>query len=56
MASTALLSYPLQLTLARKHGAWDPLHDAVMAAVALALMGLVLWLHGDTLTLLLQQG
>lgn len=53
MASTALLSYPLQLMLARRHGAWDPLHDAVMALVALGLMALVLWVHGDTLTNLL---
>ncbi|MCB1396220.1 MAG: oligosaccharide flippase family protein [Rhodobacter sp.] len=49
MASTALLSYPLQLRLARKHGAWDPLHDAVMGLAALALMGLVVLVHGDEL-------
>lgn len=51
MAATALLSYPLQLRLARKHGAWDALHDMVMALVALALLALVLWLHGETLVL-----
>lgn len=49
MASTALISYPLQLRLARKHGAWDPLHDAVMASVAAGLLVLVLWLHGEAL-------
>ncbi|MFN4098611.1 MAG: oligosaccharide flippase family protein [Pararhodobacter sp.] len=49
MAGTALLSYPLQLRLARKHGAWDGLHDAVMAAVALALLALVLAVHGERL-------
>ena len=49
MAATALLSYPLQVRLARKFGAWDPLHDALMAAVALALLAVVLALHGDVL-------
>lgn len=49
MAATALLSYPLQLRLARKHGAWDPLHDAIMAAIALGLLLAVLALHGERL-------
>ena len=49
MASTALLSYPLQLRLARKHGAWDPLHDGVMALIAAALVAVVATLHFDTL-------
>ena len=49
MASTALLSYPLQVRLARRHGAWDPLHDAIMAALAAGLLGLVLLLHGAQL-------
>lgn len=47
MGATALISYPLQLRLARKHGAWDPLHDAVMASIAATLLLLVLWIHGD---------
>lgn len=34
MVSTALLTYPLQVRLARKHGAWDILHDAVMLSAA----------------------
>lgn len=49
MASTALLSYPLQLRLARRHGAWDPLHDSVMALIAAALVAVVLALHGAQL-------
>lgn len=49
MAATALLSYPLQLRLARKHGAWDPLHDGVMALIALTLVAVVATLHFDTL-------
>ncbi len=52
MASTALLSYPLQVRLARKYGAWDALHDAVMAAVALVLLTVVLTVHGDQLSVI----
>ncbi|WP_127106422.1 oligosaccharide flippase family protein [Pararhodobacter zhoushanensis] len=52
MASTALLSYPLQLRLARKHGAWDPLHDAVMASIAALLLVVVVVVHGDRLATL----
>jgi O-antigen/teichoic acid export membrane protein len=55
MASTALITYPLQLRLARKHGAWDPLHDAVMAAVAGLLLLVVLWVHGDALAIIFAQ-
>lgn len=44
MVSTALLTYPLQVRLARRHGAWDFLHDAVMlslaALIALAVISL----------------
>lgn len=47
MLATTLLSYPLQVRLARRHGAWDALHDAVMAGAALVLMALVLAIHGD---------
>lgn len=49
MVGTTLLSYPLQVRLARKHGAWDPLHDSVMLGIAGALVALVLVLHGSTL-------
>ena len=55
MASTALLSYPLQLRLARKHGAWDGLHDGVMALAALSLLGLVLLIHGEALAQIFAQ-
>ncbi|PVH28336.1 oligosaccharide flippase family protein [Pararhodobacter oceanensis] len=55
MAATALLSYPLQLRLARKYGAWDGLHDGVMALAALALMSVVWLLHGETLAQIFAQ-
>ncbi|WP_370241505.1 oligosaccharide flippase family protein [Pararhodobacter marinus] len=49
MAATALISYPLQVRLARKYGAWDPLHDVVMASAAAALLTAMLMLHGERL-------
>ncbi|WP_417586790.1 oligosaccharide flippase family protein [Pararhodobacter oceanensis] len=55
MAATALLSYPLQLRLARKYGAWDGLHDGVMALAALVLMSVVWLLHGETLAQIFAQ-
>jgi hypothetical protein len=45
MALTAVLTYPLQVHLARKHGAWDKLHDGVMALVAALLIAAVLMIH-----------
>lgn len=50
MVSTTLLSYPLQVRLARKHGAWDGLHDAVMFGVALMIAALVLGVFQHELT------
>lgn len=46
---SSLLSYPLVVRLARKHGAWDGLHDLVLGSAALALGALALWLHGPAL-------
>jgi hypothetical protein len=36
--------------LARHMRAWDPLHDAGMTAIGLALAALALWLNGAALT------
>jgi O-antigen/teichoic acid export membrane protein len=44
-----VLSHPLIVWLARRHGAWDPLHDAGFAAVGLVVAGAALWLHGDAI-------
>jgi O-antigen/teichoic acid export membrane protein len=50
LAAAALLTYPLQIRLALRHGAWDGLHDlgafALIALVALAAFAL----HGDLLS------
>lgn len=49
LAGAAVLGYPLQVRLARRHGAWDGPHDLVaLAAVALVAL-LAVWLHGDLL-------
>ena len=39
------LAYPVVVWLARQEGAWDPLHDAAFAAVAVALGGLAIWMN-----------
>lgn len=49
MALMAILSYPMQVSLARRHGAWDPLHDAVSASAALLLIGVTLGIHHATI-------
>lgn len=43
---THLLCWPLVARLAHRHGAWDPAHDMVMGASALALALGAIWLHG----------
>jgi O-antigen/teichoic acid export membrane protein len=50
LLGAAVAGYPLQVWLARRHGAWDGAHDLVAAAAVLALAGLALWLHGAELS------
>lgn len=40
-----VLAYPAVVWLARRVGAWDGLHDAVMSAIALVAAGLAIWLN-----------
>ena len=42
-----LAAYPVVVWLARRQGAWDPLHDALFGALGTALAALALWLHWD---------
>ncbi len=44
--------YPVTVWLARRVGAWDPLHDAVFGALALAGAALALWLNLDAVVAL----
>jgi O-antigen/teichoic acid export membrane protein len=46
------LVHPLIIALARKHDAWDPLHDAVFAGVGLALGGIALWVNHTSIAAL----
>lgn len=46
-ALSIVASYAMQLRLARRHGAWDALHDAFTIVVALAIGALAIWLHFD---------
>ncbi len=45
-AGAITLLHPAIVLLARKHRAWDPLHDAVFFGLAAGLAGLVLWSQG----------
>lgn len=53
----ALLAvYPLVIRLARRHGAWDPLHDAAALGLGLGLGALALWLNADAVAALAPLG
>lgn len=41
-AMASVLAYPALALLARRHGVWDPVHDAVFAAIGLAMAAVVL--------------
>ncbi len=47
-----LFIYPLHVWLAWLHGAWDPLHDAICAAVSLCFVGLALWFNWEAIAAL----
>ncbi len=44
-----VLSYPLIVRLAKRHGAWDARHDIVTGACALCLAAIALWVDWDQL-------
>ena len=46
--------YPFLMRLARRHGAWDPLHDGIFFSVGYLLGAVALWLHHDKIALLAQ--
>jgi O-antigen/teichoic acid export membrane protein len=47
LAAAVILSYPLQVRLAHRHGAWDGLHDLVGFALVALVAAVAIWLHGD---------
>jgi O-antigen/teichoic acid export membrane protein len=47
-----LFIYPLHVWLAWLHGAWDPLHDAICAAVSLCFVSLALWYNWEAIAAL----
>lgn len=47
------LVHPLIIWLARRHGAWDALHDGVFALLALAVAAAALWLNQSAVLALL---
>lgn len=52
----AVLVYPFIVALARRYGAWDPLHDAFFAVVAVGFGGVALWLSRDAIAALATLG
>ncbi|MEY8830033.1 oligosaccharide flippase family protein [Sedimentitalea sp. XS_ASV28] len=48
----SVLSHGFLILLARKHGVWDPLNDAVFFAVAAGIAALALWLNQDAINML----
>ncbi|MEP1330919.1 oligosaccharide flippase family protein [Pseudophaeobacter sp.] len=54
MGLSMLAAYPVLIWLARKHQAWDPLHDSVFAAIATALGGAALFWHRESLGTLIE--
>ncbi len=48
--------YPVTVWLARRSGAWDPLHDAVFAVLGAAGAALALWLNLEAVTVLAAGG
>jgi DMSO/TMAO reductase YedYZ heme-binding membrane subunit len=40
-----VLAYPVVVWLARRMGAWDPLHDLVYFVLGAAVAGLALWVN-----------
>jgi O-antigen/teichoic acid export membrane protein len=49
LAGAALIGYPAQVWLARRHGAWDPAHDLAAAAAIVLLGVLAVWLNAGAL-------
>lgn len=48
-----VVTYPLVIRLARRHGAWDPVHDAVIGCGGLLVTAGAFALHRDTLMALI---
>lgn len=48
-AAAILLVHLFIVWIARRHNAWDPLHDVTFAAVGLTLGAIALWLHRDAI-------
>lgn len=55
LAGAAALTYPAQVWLARRHGAWDAAHDLAAFAAVAAIAALAVWLHGPLLAELLRR-
>jgi O-antigen/teichoic acid export membrane protein len=48
----AIATYPLFIWIARRHGAWDPLHDILFGFAGMILATTTIWLHWDAIAAL----
>lgn len=55
-ALSVVATHGMLIRLARRHGAWDFLHDALAFPAAMAMAGLALWLHADDVAALFATG
>jgi len=47
-----IAAYPVLVWLVRRHGAWDPLHDAVFTVIGIGYAVLAVWLNWDAVAAL----
>lgn len=56
MGVSGVLTYPGAVWLARRHKAWDPLHDLVFCGVGLGATAIATWVHWDAIGVLMAAG
>jgi len=56
IGAAGVLAYPVVVWLARHMGAWDGLHDLVMALFGLAIILSMFWVNNDALQILSEIG
>lgn len=56
MGLASLATYPFTIWISRRHKVWDPLHDAVFAALTIGPSAAALWVHWDRVQGLITSG
>lgn len=53
IGAASLITYPVLIWLSRRHGVWDPLHDALFAVLTVLPASGAIWMHWDRISALL---